>query len=167
MKIIYFVTNGSAIKIGHTSDLKKRLASIATGSAAPLKIICTIEGTPRHERAIHHDLAAFRLNGEWFRDCEEVRRAIEAYRADGIEPRYPNKDRTVRRRQLNLEIELPFMDTFRLPMAVARSSYLKSACGSMEEILSEIKRRRSFGEDISDLKARADSIMEEAGMDRR
>lgn len=165
---VYFISNSVAIKIGFTTDLQKRLATLSCGSSYPLEVVCAIEGTHRHERAIHHDLSAFRLNGEWFRDCREVRCAIEQYKANGVEPRHPNKDRRVYRRRVELdllEVDLPLLeiDLFRLPMAEARSSYLKKACSAMEAILTEIKRRKSLGIDFSDLVARSNHICAASG----
>lgn len=70
---VYFVECAGRIKIGYTQDVASRLKSLATGAPAEMSILATVDGTVNFERAIHKDLAAYRVKGEWFRDCSEVR----------------------------------------------------------------------------------------------
>lgn len=42
----------------------------------PLRLLATIPGGRAVESSIHKRLAHLRQRGEWFKDCEELRRAI-------------------------------------------------------------------------------------------
>lgn len=50
-----------------------------------------MEGTHAHEGVIHSELDAYRLRGEWFSDCAEVREAIGSYIKNGISVPPPKK----------------------------------------------------------------------------
>jgi hypothetical protein len=54
------------IKIGATTDLESRKASVQTGCPFPVEIVATWEGDRCLEIALHHKLEAFRVQGEWF-----------------------------------------------------------------------------------------------------
>lgn len=54
------------IKIGYTKNVKKRLASLQTGSPYKLSILCIMPGTESFENIIHVGLDEIRLEGEWF-----------------------------------------------------------------------------------------------------
>lgn len=76
--MIYFAaaTDGR-IKIGTTRrDVSERLRQIGQDFAQPLALIGSVDGNHRFERAIHAHLAEYRIAGEWFRDCDAVRRTI-------------------------------------------------------------------------------------------
>jgi hypothetical protein len=64
------------IKVGIAGDTLKRLAGLQTGSAVELVLLMDIPGGRTSERSAHHALAAFRIRGEWFRDCPELRQWI-------------------------------------------------------------------------------------------
>ncbi|MEH2501217.1 hypothetical protein V1290_000028 [Bradyrhizobium sp. AZCC 1578] len=75
--MIYFISNGNgAIKIGFTSDLEQRLSAFRT-TMPTLEVIGTMEGSRGHERTLHNELSSSRLTGEWFSDCEHVRKVID------------------------------------------------------------------------------------------
>lgn len=67
---VYFICSpsqpGSPIKIGFTTDLKKRLKSLQTGSPNKLEVLAVVAACVTQERAYHERFAAHRLNGEWF-----------------------------------------------------------------------------------------------------
>lgn len=66
-------------KIGTTTDLKGRLATVQTGCPYPAQIVATWEGDRRLETAIHRELAEYRRVGEWFEcDFELIRLKIES-----------------------------------------------------------------------------------------
>lgn len=66
--MIYFITNGSDIKIGFTDgDPAKRLKQLQTGSPDLLSIIGTIPGNQKDEAKLHGRFIGHRLEGEWFR----------------------------------------------------------------------------------------------------
>lgn len=76
--MIYFIQNTetAAIKIGLSVDPAKRLASLQTASADPLKLLGTIEGGRDKESALHCQFSAHRLSGEWFRGHPELVEAV-------------------------------------------------------------------------------------------
>lgn len=75
---IYFIQQGDdgAIKIGYSTNPEKRLKSLQTGSAYPLKMLLTIEGSEDQEKALHDQFAAYQLQGEWFRPVDALLAAI-------------------------------------------------------------------------------------------
>jgi len=82
--VIYFISDGSAIKIGRSEDVASRMKAIATGCARDLSLVATVEGASRHESKVHHELSQYRIGREWFVDCEELRSAIKRYQTRGI-----------------------------------------------------------------------------------
>jgi len=90
MNVVYFIRAGARgpIKIGSTSDLGKRLASLQTASPQRLQLVGAIPGGAELERAIHARLSEFRISGgEWFGPAPEVRRWAQM--AAVIDGRYP------------------------------------------------------------------------------
>jgi hypothetical protein len=64
-------------KIGTTTDLKGRLATVQTGCPYPAQIVATWEGDRRLETAIHRELAEYRQVGEWFEvELEGIQEAV-------------------------------------------------------------------------------------------
>lgn len=71
--IIYFLAGDDGfIKIGFTTNLRKRLRSLRTGSPKQLRIRLTIPGTRDDERELHRRFAAHQERGEWFRLAEPI-----------------------------------------------------------------------------------------------
>jgi hypothetical protein len=81
---IYFISDGDSIKIGRSKDVTARMKDLSCGSARPLSLIASVNGHSKHESKVHAELADYRLNGEWFADCQEVRSAISRYVESGI-----------------------------------------------------------------------------------
>lgn len=73
---VYFIGSGSAIKIGRSVNPRKRLASLQTAHHDKLELLAVMPGDTHTEANLHLMFAAYRLNGEWFRDCEEIRNYI-------------------------------------------------------------------------------------------
>lgn len=69
--LVYVVRSGKHVKIGWTSDLVGRMASLQTGSPHQLVLLGTREGTKALERAWQREFASARTSGEWFRLNEE------------------------------------------------------------------------------------------------
>lgn len=71
----------STVKIGRTTDLAKRFATIRCMSPIPLKILWTHPGGKELETRLHRHFAKRRLHGEWFEfegdPVEAVRSAIQ------------------------------------------------------------------------------------------
>lgn len=71
--LVYFLRNGSRIKIGWTTNLRGRLASLALPASA---IALTVDGGPGQEAILHARFAQYRVKGsEWF----DTSPAIEAF----------------------------------------------------------------------------------------
>ena len=72
---VYFIEaiGTDLVKIGHAYDPVKRMANLRTGSAASLRILCTISGNDGLESELHRRFSAHRSHGEWFHLSEEIR----------------------------------------------------------------------------------------------
>lgn len=68
---VYFIeaVGLGRVKIGHSSDPERRMASLATGSAVPLRLLARMQGGRDLEAALHERFAGLRVAGvreEWF-----------------------------------------------------------------------------------------------------
>jgi hypothetical protein len=79
--MIYFIQQEQTnmVKIGFTSNVKKRLATLQTASAYPLRLLGYCVGGRELEARIHEELALSRVAGEWFNYTEQVYHAIKKY----------------------------------------------------------------------------------------
>lgn len=80
MGYVYFlrpVGQAGPIKIGFTSDVKKRLSDYARWSPQPLEVAAAIPGDQRLERRFHTAFADQRLHHEWFDASDDLASAIE------------------------------------------------------------------------------------------
>lgn len=74
--IVYFIANGGRVKIGFTTNLKNRLASLALRADG---VLLALDGGPDLERALHAHFDAYRDgNSEWFELAPDVFRYIAA-----------------------------------------------------------------------------------------
>jgi hypothetical protein len=72
--VVYFLANGGRVKIGYTTNLKSRLASLALRNDS---VLLVLHGGPDLERALHSHFAAYRDGTtEWFELAPEVFRFI-------------------------------------------------------------------------------------------
>ena len=69
---IYAITNGTDIKIGYSSNVKRRLKQLNTGSSINLYVLCTFKGGRELESEIHSMFKKIRYNGEWFKADKEL-----------------------------------------------------------------------------------------------
>lgn len=77
---VYFLQADSderLIKIGWTTDLERRLASLSLSSPTPLILLGSFgfrgeAPAMKFERGLHRHLATDRAHGEWFRPSREV-----------------------------------------------------------------------------------------------
>lgn len=74
------------IKIGWSSNVANRLATLQRSSGAALTIIWSEPGTGRDERNLHAKFAAARLHGEWFSPVPELLAHIETRRQTTAPP---------------------------------------------------------------------------------
>lgn len=66
---IYFIKRDSEIKIGHSTDLLRRLDELQIGSAVRLRILYVIEDVEENfETHIHSVCNTFHIRGEWFNE---------------------------------------------------------------------------------------------------
>jgi len=76
---IYVIQFMEFIKIGFSSHLYHRLASLQTGLPLRMKVHKVIEGPGRaRERQLHHRFATYRTQGEWYRHEGRLALWIEA-----------------------------------------------------------------------------------------
>jgi hypothetical protein len=79
---IYFIRAGlhGPIKIGVSTDVHERLATLQTGNHETLYLACVLPcGGPSHERALHKTFAEHHIQGEWFRPAPEILQIIETW----------------------------------------------------------------------------------------
>ena len=69
--VVYFIQFGDRIKIGFTSDLKRRMQVLPHD-----KVLAVIAGTMTDERRCHEKFAHLRLTGEWFSAGPELLKFI-------------------------------------------------------------------------------------------
>jgi len=73
---IYYLRDnrGEAIKIGYATDLKARLAALATGAPFGNELLASEPGTLTDEAALHLRFSHLRISssGEWFRVGEDL-----------------------------------------------------------------------------------------------
>ncbi|MBP0453968.1 GIY-YIG nuclease family protein [Kitasatospora sp. RG8] len=65
---VYVIASGvgGPVKIGCTSDMKRRLSALQCGSPVRLTVLATFPGPLDLERALHRLLSEYRVAGEWF-----------------------------------------------------------------------------------------------------
>lgn len=75
--MIYFITNGTHVKIGMTKDngtLKTRIATLQIGCPEKIRVLLLAEGGYGLEKTIHNRFNEYNSSGEWF----NFRRSIES-----------------------------------------------------------------------------------------
>jgi hypothetical protein len=75
---IYFVSGGDMIKIGRTKNAGRRIVELQVASGMELKLLGSIEGDLRLERALHQCFWHLHVRGEWFRAAPELLAYVEA-----------------------------------------------------------------------------------------
>ncbi len=70
--VVYFFRSGPFIKIGTTMNLKHRLQNVQTSHPTPLVLAGSQKGDKRLERELHRRFASLRVNGEWFREVDDL-----------------------------------------------------------------------------------------------
>jgi hypothetical protein len=74
---VYFVAAPARIKIGFTCSPERRLIALRRADMEELTVIAIIDGSRALEKHLHGLLKEHRFRGEWFRDCDDVRRVID------------------------------------------------------------------------------------------
>lgn len=70
--VVYFFRSGPFIKIGTTTKLKHRLQNVQTSHPTPIALVGSTPGDKRLERELHRRFAHLRVNGEWFREVDDL-----------------------------------------------------------------------------------------------
>ena len=81
--VIYFVAVRGFIKIGVTQDWRSRLSGLQSSNPETIEILALLVRPQIYERTMHRKFAAFRVRGEWFTDCKEIREHIASIK-DGL-----------------------------------------------------------------------------------
>jgi transcriptional regulator with XRE-family HTH domain len=89
---VYFVRDDECVKIGHATDLAKRLRTLQIGNPRPLVLEASVRGGRTLELALHQRLSVHRLDRrtEWFllspRQVQEVLRSVPRVEVDELRP---------------------------------------------------------------------------------
>lgn len=71
--VIYFIESRGFIKIGWTQNWRNRISNLQSASPEPITVLALLARPQIYERTMHKKFAAFRVRGEWFVDCKEIR----------------------------------------------------------------------------------------------
>ena len=76
---VYFIqeTDTGAIKIGWSSNLRKRLAALQICHHSKLKLLAAFEGNIGEEKDTQNHFKEFNIRGEWFKPNEGLMKIIE------------------------------------------------------------------------------------------
>lgn len=80
---IYFVTDGTAIKIGFTKDVVKRIGQLQVPHASPLKCLGSISALRYHEKMLHGRFRHLRIKGEWFQLHDDIIELLDDFTEEG------------------------------------------------------------------------------------
>lgn len=77
--VVYFIVSRqlNLVKIGTTTDVDRRIATMQTGSPSRLELLGTILGDAETESYLHIMFAEYRAHGEWFHYSEEIQGYID------------------------------------------------------------------------------------------
>lgn len=76
---IYFVRVGldGPIKIGSTTNMKKRLKNLQVSNPIPLNVMSVVPGTERDEQRLHQKFSHLFIQGEWFHPGDDLLEFID------------------------------------------------------------------------------------------
>lgn len=82
MTNIYFISDGTAIKIGRSKHPKKRKGQLQTSNSNELKLIYILENVESYiEKEIHQTCKLYHIQGEWFdKDVLDFLLGLDFYR---------------------------------------------------------------------------------------
>lgn len=85
---VYFIQQGETgpIKIGWSTNVRSRLASLQTATHERLRLLLVLDGQPEDERRLHAWFARERRGGEWFHSNGELWGFIAAKLAPAPSP---------------------------------------------------------------------------------
>jgi hypothetical protein len=84
---VYFIAavDAGKIKIGKTTNIQKRMATLTTMSPVPLQLVHSVQYDNNLERRIHEHLKEYRAHGEWFHADKPVLEFVRNVKNKGIE----------------------------------------------------------------------------------
>jgi hypothetical protein len=80
--VIYFLAVRGFIKIGWTSDWRRRFANLQCANPEPLQVLLIIGRPQVYEKTMHTTFAAHRTSGEWFSDHTDIRSHIAKHESE-------------------------------------------------------------------------------------
>jgi len=80
---LYVFKHGDRLKIGISRDVERRRKDVGNHLAVAPELVGWIEGTYALEKHVHGLLGAHRLKGEWFHDCADARKIVDALLIEG------------------------------------------------------------------------------------
>jgi hypothetical protein len=85
---VYFLQRGAGgpVKIGYSTNLKKRISKLQTGCAEKLDLLCALEGDRLQETSLHSQFQTERLHGEWFRPEKVLAYLVKEFGCDLTRP---------------------------------------------------------------------------------
>jgi len=86
--VVYFMREGAdgPIKIGWSQNTDARRAGLQTANPRRLQVIGHVPGTRRDEANLHARFSHLRMEGEWFRNCQEIHDYLRDHGEDPISP---------------------------------------------------------------------------------
>ena len=64
--MVYFIKDREFVKIGYTTDFKKRFSQLQTSTPHNLTVLAIIKGDYETEKFIHNKFSDYHHRGEWF-----------------------------------------------------------------------------------------------------
>jgi len=71
---VYANRSGRHLKIGFAQDVQERMTALQVLSPRKVELVGSVTGYREHERKIQRRFAEYHVRGEWFRDCDPIRR---------------------------------------------------------------------------------------------
>lgn len=87
------------VKIGFTTDVRKRIKGLSTAVPGGLELLATIDGGLKEEKYLHDKFAELCIGGEWFHYAEPIRKFVRDILdgKDGLIPFRTNEEPWVRK----------------------------------------------------------------------
>lgn len=81
--VVYFLRTGNRVKIGRTTNLPGRIASL---SLEPACCVLAIDGAARVESELHRRFAPYRIHRrrEWFDWTDDIARYVEEHQPENV-----------------------------------------------------------------------------------
>lgn len=165
-EIVYMLgTPGSnTVKIGRTTNLRKRLADIQRMSPVPLAALWTHPGGSELETNLHHHFAPLRSHGEWFAfESDPVQAISEAVsKRPWLAPKPATRPRSLHDVQLDPAAAATVAEIGEMEDPVARftaakatrllvSSFDKRFAQIQRDVILELRTRKLSWRKIGDL----------------